>query len=302
MSMYPGTRRSLVCLLLLSAVLTISALDLTVEYVDGYLDVQDGNEWLELVIGETISDDDVVRLDDYSIAELSAPGIKLTLTSPGIYRISELIEQSGRQRTIGLASVVGGKVAALFSDRKSDSAAAVMGVRGAQSESTVRWMTGDTAELIKSGKERLETGELDEAFELFAEAYDFAEIDEETETLFFLGYTAYLMGDLRVAAGYFGDIVEIDPEADFFPNLLLVYGQLLTETFAYEEAIDLIETYVDVETLDTATRQTALLIEGVNYQALGDTTNAKRALERSRAIAPESDIADAALAMQRELE
>ena len=91
-----------------------------------------------------------------------------------------------------------------------------MGVRGAKSESNVQWMSGDTAELLDAGKGHLEESELDEALALFEEAYDFAEIDEETEVLFYLGYTTYSMGNLRLAADYLGEIIDVDTEQDFF--------------------------------------------------------------------------------------
>ena len=162
----------------------VVALDLDVEYVDGYLDVRDGEEWFELFVGDTVSDSDTIRLDEDSIAELSTRGTKLTVTKPGIYMARSLLDASGEQRSFGLASVVSGKVASLFRDLEGESQAAVMGVRGAKSESNVQWMSGDTAELLDAGKGHLEESELDEALALFEEAYDFAEIDEETEVLF----------------------------------------------------------------------------------------------------------------------
>ena len=60
-----------------------------------------------------------------------------------------------------------------------------------------------------------------EALALFEEAYDFAEIDEETEVLFYLGYTNYVLGNVRVASDFLGEIFEVDTEAEYFPNLLL---------------------------------------------------------------------------------
>jgi len=66
----------------------VVALDLDVEYVDGYLDVRDGEEWFELFVGDTVSDSDTIRLDEDSIAELSTRGTKLTVTKPGIYMVT----------------------------------------------------------------------------------------------------------------------------------------------------------------------------------------------------------------------
>lgn len=272
----------------------LSALDLTVEYVDGYLDLKDGDQWVELFVGDPVPDTGTVKLGTNSIAEFSAPGVKLTLTRPGVYELGNLVDASGEQRSSGLASIVGNKVASLFSEKQVDSQAAVMGVRGAKSESEIQWMTGDTAELLATGQERLEEQDLDAALDLFLEAYDYAEMDEETEVLFYLGYTSYLLGDLAGAAGYFGDIIEVDTEAEFFPNLLLVNAQVLIETFAFQEAVDWLSEYQNADTVNESVRQTALLLEGVGHKSLGATGKAKQALEASRSIDPDTEIAKAA--------
>ena len=299
------TTRAFKLLLVVTFILaasTVFSIDLSVEYIDGYLDLRDGSEWVEVWVGDVVGDDDVIKLDEDSIAELYGPGIKLTLTKSGIYAVEDLLNASGEQRSVGLASMVGGKVASLFAEKKVDAQAAVMGVRGAKSESSVQWMTGDTAELMRTGKERLEENKIEEALAVFGEAYDFAEIDEETEVLFYLGYASYLLGDLRISADFLSDISEIDTEAEFFPNLLLFYGQVMVETFAFEDAIDWIQTYRDAEIIDASVKQTAYLIEGISYKALEDVENAKTAFEASRAIDPESEIAKTAVTLLGELE
>ena len=62
------------------AALPAFSVDLTIEYLEGYLDEKDGDEWLELFIGDEIPDTATTKLYEESIAELTAPGIKLTLT------------------------------------------------------------------------------------------------------------------------------------------------------------------------------------------------------------------------------
>ena len=299
---YAQTLRLIFTLAFTFAATLAFSVELSVDYIDGYLDIQNGDEWDEVYVGDVITEEAVIKLDEDSIAEIYGPGIKLTLTKPGIYAVEDLIDASGEQRSVGLASVVGGKVASLFADKNTNTQAAVMGVRGAKSESSVQWMTGDTAELIGTGKERIEDGEFEEAFALFEEAYDFAEMDEETEVLFYLGYTSYLMGELRFAAEYLGDIIEVDTEAEFFPNLLLFYGQILAETFAFEEAIEWIQTYRDLDTLENSVKQTAYLIEGISYKSIDDAANAKSAFESSRDIDPESDVAKTANSLLGELD
>ncbi len=298
----PSMRAAFVVAVFLMASFAVSAVDLTVEYIDGFLDVRDGDTWVEVFVGDVVDEDAVIRLDADSIAELNAPGIKLMLTKPGIYAVSDLVEAFGEQRSVGLASMVGGKVASLFTEKKSTGQAAVMGVRGAKSESSVKWMTGDTAELINTGKSRLEENDLDAALVSFEEAYDFAEIDEETEVLFYLAYTSYLMGNLRGAVAYLGDIIDVDPDAKFFPNLYLLNGQVLAETFAFEDAVAWLEAHRNAPSLDDSVRQTGLFLEGVSYKAMKDLEHAKRALEDSRRIDPTSDVGKTASSLLSELE
>ena len=113
-------RFSLVAIILVLTAGAAFALDLSAEYIDGYLDLKDGDEWIEVFIGDTITDKAVVRLAEDSIAELRSTGVKLTLTKPGVYEIRNLIKASGDQRSAGLAAVVGGKVMSLFSEKRAE--------------------------------------------------------------------------------------------------------------------------------------------------------------------------------------
>ncbi len=190
-----GMKKSLIISLVVGVLLAAPAfgLNIVVDYLDGYLDIRDDGEWYELSIGEELSERDTIRLDADSVAELSAPGAKLTLTKPGIYVISELLEASVDSRSFGIASMVGGKIAALV--RKPDQKqTAVMGVRGAKSEDELEWMSGDAAELLITGKDYLAEGNFLEAVEVLEEAYDFADAIEEDEVLFYMRFANAHMG------------------------------------------------------------------------------------------------------------
>jgi len=274
------------------------AVDVSIDYIDGYLDVKEGGEWFELYIGDVITDSDTIRLDENSIAELSLPGNKLTLTRPGVYVIADLVEASGEQRSIGIASVIGSKIRTLVKEPEQ-AQTAVMGVRGAKAEDELEWMSGDTAELIETGKEYLADGDYADAVGIFEEAYDFADPSEETEVLFYLGYSNALMGELRLAVNAL-EYVEPDPVAEFFEDLVLLKGQLLTETFAFEEAIEWLSEYTP-KIENSQARQMSLLLSGVNYKSLGDTVSAKQSLEEAVSIDSGSDAGTAAQALLNEL-
>jgi tetratricopeptide (TPR) repeat protein len=274
------------------------SVDIEIEYLDGYLDIQDGGEWYELYIGDVISDADTIRLDDDSVAELAISGNKLTLTKPGVYVVAELIKASGESRSFGIASVIGSKIRSIVQEPKQ-AHTAVMGVRGSKSDDKLEWMSGDTAELLETGKDRLAEGEFADALEVFEEAYDFADPSEETEVLFYMGFTNAMMGQLRFAVEAL-EFVEPDPDAEFFVDLVLLKGQLLTETFAYDEAIDWLETYTpDME--DSSATQMSYLLLGVSHKGLGNNSDAKSSLEEAIKIDAASDAGVAAQGLLNEL-
>ena len=108
-------------------ILPAVAVDLTVDYLDGYLDIKDGGEWYELIIGEEITDTDTIRLDEDTVVELTTRGVKLTLTKPGIYVVADLLKASGTSRSVGLASVIGSKIKTIL-EEPEQAQTAVMGV------------------------------------------------------------------------------------------------------------------------------------------------------------------------------
>jgi tetratricopeptide (TPR) repeat protein len=285
-------KRSIFTLLVLVAFATsISGTDVSIDYIDGYLDVKEGGEWYELYIGEVITDADTIRLDENSVAELSLPGTTLTLTRPGIYVIADLLEASGERRSTGLGSVIGNKLKSIVKEPEQGQTA-VMGVRGSKSENKLEWMSGDTAELLEAGIDHLAEENYAEAVGVFEEAYEFADIAEETEVLFYLGLANAMMGQIRFAVEALEN-VDPDPASQIFTDLILLKGQLLHETFAYQEAVDWLETYTP-ELQDDASTQMSLLLTGSSHKGLGNTDMARNALEAAVAIDASSDAGQAA--------
>lgn len=275
------------------------ALEITVDYLDGYLDIREDGEWYELAIGEEISERDTIRLDADSVAELSTPGAKLTLTKPGVYIVSDLLRASGESKSFGIASMVGGKIASLVRE-PDQSQTAVMGVRGAKSEDELEWMSGDAAELLESGKELLAEGEFLKAVEVLEEAYDFADAIEEDEILFYLGYANALMGEVRIALQSI-QYIQPDSAMEFYVDLILLKGQLLAETFAYEEAIEWLGEYDPSIATDKTATQMSLLLQGMSHRGMGDSSGARQVLQKAVNLDQTSDAGKAAQGMMAEL-
>ena len=103
--------------------LLAGAADLTIDYVDGYLDLKTTSGWEELYPGDTVSDTAVVRLDADSIAELSSPSSSLTLTKEGIYEIRKLLSASNNMDSVGLGNLIAGKIGSMVKDKNLEPSA-----------------------------------------------------------------------------------------------------------------------------------------------------------------------------------
>lgn len=194
--------------ILIMLVIGISGLtgqSLTVEYVDGYLDILDGGSWSEVYIGDTLTPEDTIRLDSDSFAELRGSGLSLTLTEAGTYRITDLLNANAEGAALGLGNMVAGKLAQLLQNEGPQTQSAVGGVRAAEAEAEPKldWMGSDTAELIEESRAAIAEGRLDSALKLLEEAYDLAlDEQEETEALFYRGYVHALKGETADALEY----------------------------------------------------------------------------------------------------
>ena len=290
----------LLCLVALCASPLFSA-DLVIDYLDGYLDVKDGSDWVEVMIGDVIAEDSTVRLDEDSIAEIIGGPSKITLMKPGVYVISDLLKSSGQQRSVGLASVVGGKIRTILVEQPQKSQTAVMGVRGAKQDEDVTWMSSDTGELIKTGKEHLSLGEIDEAIDVLEEAYDFAEDEEFSEVIFYLSYAYATAGNVRLAIGSLGE-AEPDPEAEFFADFVLLKGQLLTEAFAHEDAVSWLQEYSPGLAANPPAQQMAFLLEGINQNSLDEVPKAQQVLRKAIEIDNASEAGKAAASLLEQIQ
>lgn len=278
----------LVCALAPAAAQTVS-----VAYAEGEIEVQRGSKWEDVLVGDTLRARARIRLGDSGYVELSRGRDTVRLTRPGSYEISSLFETVERNQRAGLGAMIRSRVRSLFGGDEREDEPAVAGVRGDETESgELMWAGGeDPAELIDRGIELLAAGNYGEARYRFEEARDFAETDAQaTRAAFYLAYTDYTQGNVREAVSAFAEL-DMAPQARDYGTYALAYGQALVETFAYEEAVEWLESYLEGSEPEPAPadRQAALVLLGVAHEGAGDTASARRALEEAVALRPESD-------------
>jgi tetratricopeptide (TPR) repeat protein len=271
--------------------LTTFAVDVEIEYVDGFLDLKDGNGWLLLAPGDVVSEGDTLRLDEESYATLRYPGGTLTLTRPGVYPVSSLIRSSSAAR--GMGTLVSTKIKRLVTEPER-TRSAVGGVRGSKQEDEITWMESEAEELVTKGKKLLADEEYQSALASFTEAYDYAEIEEEPEILFYTAYANYALGNVREAMKNV-ESVELPRNAYFAADYYLLRGQLLFDSFAFEEAANWLKSVPKgITEGDRAAFQAVNLLLGACMESLGDKDAAITYYDSVVKADPTSDYAKAA--------
>ncbi len=217
--------------------------ELILEYSDGPVSIKNGDSWDELYIGDAIPADAVISLEEGVVAEISGEKENITLSKPGVYRISELISQKKKLSSWNVGSLLKNKISTVTQARK-EKGSEVMGVRGAQagSDTEVEWAE-DEVNYIKDAKVLLEQNKVEKAITLLKEGIE-GEPDDPGEYNFYLGVSYAKLGKPARAIKYFQE-VEPDPYTDYFPEYVLISGTLYLDSMAYEDAEKLFEMYLE---------------------------------------------------------
>ena len=277
-------------LLLLCSVL--SAEEAVLVYVDGEVEADDGSDWIWMDIGDSVPLSVSVRLEDGTNAEFVLGDTTLTLTKGGTYRLDELFETSKRLSSWGLGTLVASKTRTLVGGRAQEGPEAVAGVRGASAETEVDWLGGEEAELVDAGRELLSDGDYEAAVFVFEEAFDISAEENEELILYYLGLAFALMGDRVQALDYLSEI-DIVPSQIFYADAVLLKGQLLMETFALEEALELFAEYLENEP-NGSSSQAVYYLAGLCYKSVDDHAASLQLLQKAIEADPDSEIAEIA--------
>jgi tetratricopeptide (TPR) repeat protein len=263
---------------------------LLVEYTEGYVEERFDGEWYELIAGDELEDDAVLRLEADSYAEIHSEMGMIRLMKPGTYMMSDLVKSLSVQSSVKKGSLLGGRLEKMVSDSDEITATAVGGVRASEAvdDFSIDWMGGeDTDELISQGIEHLTSGEFAAALSVFEEAYDFCEEWEEGRVLFHIGYTQALKGNFSDSLKTLQDL-EPEAEDDYFIDYKLVLSQLYLDSFAYDDALAVLEGFTAVVT-DPSALQTAHLVRGIALYNIGNFRNSEAELKKAISLIPDSE-------------
>lgn len=275
----------------------VGAQEIVVGYVDGVLEARDGGAWVELFIGDAVDGEAQIRLRSNSYAELATGRTTVKLSRAGTYEVSELIEGTGRTESAGIAGLVLNRIGRLTGREEAEEQTVAGGARASEAvnQSAPTWAGGESVdELVEEGVGLLNDGAYDDAYYVFQEAYDYAITDAEyARSLFFYGYASTLVGRSAQAFDLLEEIGP-DPDTDYFASHVLALGQLLVESFAYQEAVDYLAMLAEAEDQEPADLQSAQLLMGIAYDGLGMEAEARTYLRQAKSTAPGTAAATAA--------
>jgi len=275
---------TLTILLLIFGIFEMNAGDLYVDYLDGYLEIQDGSSWNPIDIGDILLDTDIIRLSERGYAELLFQDVKITLDNDGVYEVQLLLNQIEKAGKWGIKS---SSFAKLFRDDELDSRqSAVMGVRGdPQDEEDITWVDDDI-EFLEEGKSLYNNGDFEDALFILEEGAEWYGSNYD-EILFYKAlceYEAGLFRNMRMS------LFEMDPDSDseYFGDFVLLKGNLLIESQDFIQAEELFDRYLNESELNDAEQMIHLLSAFCSLE-LDEIVSAKGKLRKAININPASE-------------
>jgi len=255
-----------------------------VQFIDGFLEVKDGNTWQKLSPGDSVSNEAVIRVGKNTVVELSCEKSKYTLTQAGTYLIDSLIKKGSR--ALNTESFIMRTIRNLF-HQQSPGKSSILGVRGAEApQEGISWFDDEFSEYIETGKEYLEEEKYGKAKDSFSDALNNAfKNNEVAEAGFYLVYIKALSGDI---SGALIDITDLTFERDdpIFDEAVLLKANLLIANNKFKEAIPWIEAGGNDA---PSIADSLMLLKGTAYLQLGDIETAKNIFQQIKEQYPESE-------------
>jgi len=159
------------CLMLLAAG-ALWAVPVTVDFVDGTVQVQSGSTWKTLDFGDIFDSAQIVRIGQRALAELSVQGgTKLVLSAAGNYVVDNMLGPRQESTVIGNIAT---KIERLANQRTNLNESVVAGVRGsaAVDPTALMWAgVGPDAEAaFEDGSKSFAAADFASAWDYFVEA------------------------------------------------------------------------------------------------------------------------------------
>ncbi len=281
-------RITLLSLLLLaaSAALTFGQA-LTVDFLDGSVEVKSSKGWKALSIGDQVPADASVRISQGGSLELSRGQRHITLVKDGVYSLPEVSRVAMKAGSAGLGAAFGQKLKALTTERAATTA--VGGVRGAQQGETegVLWVDeGDDAK--KKVADLLQKGQYTDAAPLANSALADATVEADRRELSYMLAAAYY-GEGQTLKAYRAVENMLPDAADpYYADFVILKAQILLAAGSYADGLGLLKPLIASKP-KVPYAQAAYLLSALCARGLGDEGLASAALKSGYDLDPGSD-------------
>jgi tetratricopeptide (TPR) repeat protein len=300
--------KKLLLLALLLVACGAAAQSLRVEYLEGEVLLSAGGGWRELNPGDVVAQTARIRLGDDGFAELSLGSARLSVSQPGTYLVSDLVAASKKVASWQLGKVVGGKIKTAVVGRSTAAAtgarAATMGTRAenaAEPEAAgIEWAEEvESPGPLDQGRSLVEKGRTEEALTVLTKGLPEADPRDRDAFHYYIAL-AYSQQHMILEALRELEQVNIDPQAQLYPELVLLKGQLLLESLAFDAALALFNDQL-AKNPGCQFTQALWILSSFSYRGLGRNDRAREALQKAVRLDAASELGQEAQGLLSQL-
>lgn len=293
------TRRLLLTGLFLSLAITFSfAQSLTVDYLDGTVQVQSTKGWKDLSVGNTVGLDARVRVSDSGTVEFTRGAQRFSILKDGTYLMSDVVKGSRKSGEAGVGVSIAKKLHNVTSGSQP-SQTAVGGVRGAaqgDNSQSLTWM-GDDEDTSAKVRALLDKDRYKEAEAEIQSALADAQDPQKKQDLGYLLASAYY-GEGQGARAYHTLLdLKDNSGSTYYQDSVILKAQILVDNQQYADGLGVLKSFIGSKP-DTPYAQVAYLLSAQCYKGLGDDKSFKDSLSTGYALDPQSDAAQQIARMQ----
>jgi TolA-binding protein len=261
---------------------------ISVNYLDGVVEVKTAKGWNMLGIGDAVAADATVRITQSGSLELLKGKTRITLLKDGTYEIAKLMAATDKSGVGNTGTVIAQKLQSLTTEKPKT--ATVGGVRGAaQGTGDVTWVEEGEESRAKV-QALLEQKKYPEAVKVLQQAIDESTVDaDEQEFTYLMGVAYYGQGQTAKA---YRTLLKVTPPGDaaWYARFVILKAQVLVDTQSYQDALAVLQPFITTYPTGEAT-QVAYLLTSYCQKGLGDATAARTALDAGYKIDPATDTA-----------
>lgn len=273
----------LIVIMMVQSIFLLSAQELSVDYLEGGLEIETSGSWHELYIGDAVPGDGRLRLSDNGYAELLVGDALVSLSRDGEYNVRDLVKgsttlQSGNTSLKQKLTLNTG-----FDKWKQE---ATMGVRGAEAAVSTGTGMEDAYTYLEAGMESMGDGDYTEALVSFEEGWEFF---EDYNCLFFAALCYEELGSKRDFVKSLQQVEPSDLDSEFAGNYALKMGELLIRSLEYNEALNVLDNLYGAD-LNREEEQLLQFLKGNAWLGSGRPENARSSFQKARDLLPSSEL------------